>query len=212
MRRERIVTAALKLILKRGYDRTTLDQVAAEAGVSKGLVSYHFTKKDDLFLAVLDQMLVRLQTDLEGCCKEDSPAWDQVTMNMRNLFGSERRTRSYYTVLVEFLGQASRKKSVREHTQIIYQTHLSYMERAVMAGVRSGQFKAVDPHAAASMLVAMMEGLILQWLYNPERLSLSDAYLLCERFARDLFLPAANDQMIEAASGGATSGVAGETT
>ena len=187
-RRERIVAAARKLILKNGYDHTTLGQVAVEAGVSKGLVSYYFATKDELFKAVLESVLARLRRDLEGCCRPDRSAWEQVQLNLHNLFGSERRTRSYYTVLIDFLAQAPREKSVRDYTRVIYQTHLSYMERTVEAGVRSGEFRPVDPHAAASMLVGMMEGLILQWLYNPDRLSLAQGYALSERFARALFL------------------------
>ncbi|OPZ78216.1 MAG: putative HTH-type transcriptional regulator YfiR [Actinobacteria bacterium ADurb.Bin444] len=186
-RREAIVSAAQELILKNGYSHTTLGQVAVRAGVSKGLISYYFAKKDELFLAVLERILGRLRRDLEGCCKGDRPAWEQVQLNLKNLFGSERRTRSYYTVLIDFLAQAPRERSVRDYTRVIYQTHLTYMERTVESGVKSGEFRPVEPHAAASMLVAMMEGLILQWLYNPERLSLADGYQLCERFARELF-------------------------
>lgn len=187
-RRDCIVAAARKLILKHGYDRTTLGQVAAEAGVSKGLVSYYFCTKEELFRAVLESILSRLRRDLEACCRPDRSAWEQVQLNLRNLFGSERRTRSYYTVLIDFLAQAPREKSVRDYTREIYQTHLSYMERTVAMGVQSGEFKPVDPHAAASMLVGMMEGLILQWLYNPDRLSLTQGYELSERFARALLL------------------------
>ncbi len=198
-RREAIVNAALKLILKNGYDHTTLGQVAVQAGVSKGLVSYYFAKKDELFLAVLERILGRLRRDLEGCCRGGRSAWEQVQLNLKNLFGSERRTRGYYTVLIDFLAQAPRERSVRDYTRVIYQTHLTYLERTVESGVRSGEFRPVDPHAAASMLVAMMEGLILQWLYNPERLSLADGYQLCERFARELFFADTAFARVEAA-------------
>ncbi len=202
-RRDMIVGAALKLILKNGYGNTTLGQVAVQAGVSKGLVSYYFAKKDELFLAVLERILGRLRRDLEGCCRGGRTAWEQMQLNLKNLFGSERRTRSYYTVLIDFLAQAPREKSVRDYTRVIYQTHLTYVERTVQYGVESGEFQPVDPHAAASLLVAMMEGLILQWLYNPERLSLADGYLLCERFASELFLGNSNLARAEAGSAGA---------
>ncbi|NLE74097.1 MAG: TetR/AcrR family transcriptional regulator [Actinobacteria bacterium] len=191
-RRDMIVSAALKLILKNGYGNTTLGQVAAQAGVSKGLVSYYFAKKDELFLAVLERILGRLRSDLEACCRGGRTAWEQLQLSLKNLFGSERRTRSYYTVLIDFLAQAPREKSVGNYTRVIYQTHLTYIERIVQCGVESGEFQSVDPHSAASQLVAMMEGLILQWLYNPDRLSLADGYLLCERFARELFLGNSN--------------------
>jgi len=187
-RREGIVKAAQKLILKNGYGHTTLGQVAVQAGVSKGLISYYFPKKEHLFLAVLESIVDRLRRDLEACCREELPAWEQVKLNLKNLFGSERRTRSYYTVLIDFLAEAPREKAVRDYTRVIYQTHLSYMERTVAHGIARGEFRRTDAHAAASMLIAAMEGLILQWLYNPERLSLNDAYRICEQYAAESLL------------------------
>ena len=118
-RREAIVSAAQELILKNGYSHTTLGQVAVRAGVSKGLISYYFAKKDELFLAVLERILGRLRRDLEGCCKGDRPAWEQVQLNLKNLFGSEEYP--YYTVLT--LPAQAPERCRGDYTRVIYQTH-----------------------------------------------------------------------------------------
>lgn len=54
-REQRLLDAASELIVHYGYGKTTIDDIAAQAGVSKGAVYLHFRSKDDL----LDQLLLR---------------------------------------------------------------------------------------------------------------------------------------------------------
>lgn len=175
-RREVIVDSALRLILKKGYDGTTVDDVAAMAGVSKGLVSYHFTKKDALFRAVLERIVAKLESDLEAVHRRDLPAGERLRLYFRNLFDSEERTRHYYTVLVDFLAQAPREASVRSYTQTIYQTILRYVEMTIRDGVEAGEFRQVDVKLGAATVVALTEGFIFQWLYNPDGITLAQAH------------------------------------
>ena len=52
-REQRILDAAANLIAHYGYDKTTVDEIAREAGVSKGAIYLHFKSKEDLFEALL---------------------------------------------------------------------------------------------------------------------------------------------------------------
>jgi AcrR family transcriptional regulator len=184
-KRETIVDSALRLILRKGYDGTTVDDVAALAGVSKGLVSYHFTKKELLFRAVLERILSRLEADLEAVHLADLPARERLRLYFRNLFDSEERTRAYYTVLVDFLAQAPREDSVREYTQVIYRTILSYVQSTIDDGIKAGEFRAADSRLAASHIVALTEGFIFQWLYNPAGITLQQAFYESEAFVEE---------------------------
>jgi AcrR family transcriptional regulator len=73
-RERRILEAAGKLIAHYGYDKTTVADIAQEAGISKGAIYLHFESKEKLFDAlilyesnrVLEDMVVRIQTDPEG--------------------------------------------------------------------------------------------------------------------------------------------------
>src|ERR1700710_1633291 len=52
-RERRILDAAARLIVHYGYDKTTVDEIAREAGISKGAIYLHFKSKEDLFEALL---------------------------------------------------------------------------------------------------------------------------------------------------------------
>jgi TetR/AcrR family transcriptional repressor of nem operon len=53
--RERLIDAAYRLALRKGFDRTSVSEVIAEAGVQRGSLYHYFPGKDDLGLAVLER-------------------------------------------------------------------------------------------------------------------------------------------------------------
>lgn len=59
-RREQIITAATRAFAKAGFAATNLDDIAAEAGVSRAILYRHFESKTDLYQAVLDSACARL--------------------------------------------------------------------------------------------------------------------------------------------------------
>jgi TetR/AcrR family transcriptional regulator, fatty acid metabolism regulator protein len=181
-RREEIVRAALRLILKTGYNSVTLADIAEQVGVSKGLISYYFPKKDDVFVAVLEQIVERLTNDFQSFYSADAPAAEKLKMIFVNLFGNERRARRYYTVVIDYMAQAIRNRQVQDYTQLIYVSYRTYMERIVRDGVRSGEFHQVDPEKTASMILALMEGLMLQWFFDKKGFDLDEAYGMCVAF------------------------------
>ncbi|NGO08350.1 TetR/AcrR family transcriptional regulator [Streptomyces sp. HC44] len=65
-----LLAAATELFLAKGYDKTTMADISAAAGVARGNVYWYFNSKDDIFAAVMDRMLSReirtLNAELAG--------------------------------------------------------------------------------------------------------------------------------------------------
>jgi AcrR family transcriptional regulator len=70
-RAERILDAAAELLLRAGYRRTTVEDVAERAGVGKGTVYLHWKNREELFLAVLLRESVRSIEDLVRALEAD---------------------------------------------------------------------------------------------------------------------------------------------
>jgi AcrR family transcriptional regulator len=64
--RRRIVDAAEEVVLRDGVARLTLDAAAAEAGLSKGGVLYHFASRDALVAGMVDRIIVEFDRDLDA--------------------------------------------------------------------------------------------------------------------------------------------------
>jgi AcrR family transcriptional regulator len=55
--RDELLTAALKVFARRGYREASVDEIAAEAGYSKGAVYWHFSGKEDLLVTLIDERI-----------------------------------------------------------------------------------------------------------------------------------------------------------
>ena len=87
-KRSRLVQTAAKLVYERGFRKTRLADIAAEAGVPSGNVYYYFKTKDEIGVAVMEQRLAELHTVLEICDRADAPkdrlqAFIQMTFDNR---------------------------------------------------------------------------------------------------------------------------------
>ncbi len=63
--REKLLAAAETVILEKGVAHLTLDAVAAESGISKGGLLYHFASKDALVVALVENLVASIEADLE---------------------------------------------------------------------------------------------------------------------------------------------------
>ncbi|HZJ02801.1 MAG TPA: TetR/AcrR family transcriptional regulator [Thermoleophilia bacterium] len=189
VRREEIVDAALRLILDMGYNQVTLADIAARVGVSKGLISYYFPRKEDVFLAVLELIEGRLSHDFEGFCRAEASSPEKIMMIFNNLFGNEKRARRYYTVVIDYMAQAIRTPQVQQYTQEIYNSYRTYMERIVEDGIERGEFRSVNVQRATSMILGLMEGLVLQWFFDRHGFDLEAAYDMCVDLMNELLMP-----------------------
>ncbi|MBZ4416630.1 TetR/AcrR family transcriptional regulator [Myxococcus sp. RHSTA-1-4] len=70
--RARLITAGIRVLAERGYDATTVKEVAREAGVNQGLVHYYFGSKDALLLAVAQEARLQYMTELKKL-REETP-------------------------------------------------------------------------------------------------------------------------------------------
>src|SRR3954470_23930671 len=64
--REGILAAALDLFSELSFDGATTREIAARAGVTQGLVNYHFSSKDELWRAAVDGLFAELSVALDG--------------------------------------------------------------------------------------------------------------------------------------------------
>lgn len=82
-RREQIVTAAVRLFSESGYFRTTIDDIAKEADVSKGLVYLYFKDKNDLLFYALRFVLDMYESDVASLLERYEDPLARLRMSLR---------------------------------------------------------------------------------------------------------------------------------
>lgn len=83
---ERIVAAALQSFGTRGYEATSLDQLAAELGVTKQTILYHHSSKAELLDAVIDRASAELTETFHRVLSGAGQSWDRVDALVRAVF------------------------------------------------------------------------------------------------------------------------------
>ena len=64
-RADRILDAAAELMLRWGYNKTTIDDIARQAGVAKGTIYLHWKSREDLFTALMQREYIRVAEDIK---------------------------------------------------------------------------------------------------------------------------------------------------
>jgi len=82
--RQQIIDAAVLLIADQGYSSTSVEEIAASAGVAKGSVYYNFGSKDEMFTAILTEGVGRLTTALRSASAglEGAPALEALVTEL----------------------------------------------------------------------------------------------------------------------------------
>ena len=164
--RARILDSAIKLFSSRGYNKASVDDICAEAEISKGAFYHHFESKQALFLALLDGWLQTIDHAIETSKDKTAP---ETFMQMTEAFPYFFETAGEgLPMFLEFWLQASRDKKVWEASIAPYRRYHKYFTSLIKKGVEEGSFVEVDPELTARMIVSTAMGLFLQSLLDPK--------------------------------------------
>jgi AcrR family transcriptional regulator len=163
--RGRILDAAVRRFAIAGYDATSVDDICAEAGVSKGAFYHHFPTKQSIFLALMQGWLGMIDLGMEAVRKESVP---ETLISMTNLLpGVFAAAEDRLPMFLEFWLQASRDETVWKAIIAPYRHYQEHFSKLIQAGMDEGSLKPVEPKVAAQVIVSLAVGLVLQGVLDP---------------------------------------------
>jgi AcrR family transcriptional regulator len=132
----RIVHAARTRFLEDGVDGASLRRIARDAHTNIGMIYYYFPSKDDLFLAVVEEIYERILADVEVTLKTTSRFEDRVRGMYARLYAmSETEVEVIRLVAREALSSSARLERL---IQRFRRGHIALMLETVAAGMRDG--------------------------------------------------------------------------
>lgn len=188
LNRERILAVARSVFLRKGYHATSVDEIAEEAGFSKGVVYSQFGSKADFFLALLKRRIeeraaLNLEAALQGTLEDSMQTLLSLTERARKADGA-------WTLLVlEFRILAARDPDLR--------TRYSAMHRRTVEGLEAviQQLKAKAEHPPAfetsdlaRLVIAIDNGYALEESIDPEGWSTAPGRMALRSLFEDLVL------------------------
>lgn len=166
--RHRILVAARREFDKRGVDAVSLRTIARKAGTTIGMIYYYFPTKDELFLAVIEDVYALVLPDIAGLLAADAPLRDKLARVMRRLAGGSDAERAVMRIAVrDALISPARRARLFERFQ---RGHIPLVLQAMVRAERSGEVRTDVPTAMklfSAGAVAVLGSLVMQHLPLP---------------------------------------------
>jgi len=163
--RERLLGAARRVFVERGFHAATLDEVAEEAGHTKGAVYSAFESKADLFLAIFEERTRRRAEELRRIATRVSSLTELAQAGERLWIATLRNEREWSLLLVEFEVYAARDAVLRERLAGILGLFRSAMREAIEAvAAASGERLTVPAEQLTVATLALGNGFMLEGL------------------------------------------------
>ena len=169
--RTRILASALALFAKRGYDRTTFNDIAARLKLTKGAVYWHFESKEALLMALLDEMLAKFRRQIAALLPPGETSFeglsfpvvaDMMVRNAVQIIGDAKGT-AFFLLIHEQIKWADASMAKVRDDLLKNQRFGPWaaFRMAVENDVREGRVrKDVDPVQVACVCIAMWDGLV----------------------------------------------------
>ena len=173
-----LLVAARRVFLARGYYAATLEQIADEAGFSKGVVYSRFASKADMFLALLEDRIgeraaqnARAATELAG-----SGDFDALLDLAQQ---AERAAPGWRLLVTEFRIHAARDPELNRRYAALHARAVEGIARALVSiSEGPGETLPSPPRQLAELVLAIEAGLALEQSANPDALGGPDLPVL----------------------------------
>jgi len=182
--RNAILDAAEKIFYRHGVTRTSLEQIAKAAGVTRGAVYWHFKDKIELCQAMLQRVFLPQEDVLERLASGDSrtPLEDlrKACCDTLKLIGTDRRRQRVVSILTYRCEYVEEMEAVMRRRRMC-KDHM--LERSRILFERAKKLKQLSPlwtpRLAATGLQALMHGLIVSGLERRKDFALATSGPAC---------------------------------
>ena len=169
-RRMSILTAAEKVFDARGYAEATMEEVAEQAGISKGNIYNYFQDKHHLFGQVFTMSLATHKAEMERIATEPGSATEKLQRFLDLWFQRLCYYKRVGRLILEFWATAAREEregDLAVRLRELYFADRSHVASIIARGIQTGEFgRSFTPDVGASLILAVVDGITVHSLLN----------------------------------------------
>ncbi|TYP73367.1 TetR/AcrR family transcriptional regulator [Paenibacillus methanolicus] len=155
--KKRIALRAKSLFEQKGYSATTMDEIVATAGTSKGSIYYHFKRKDELFLYILE-LTMQEWTDKWARLSAPLQTATEKLYALAELFATDFQN-PLMKAAEEFSGSETADPDI--HARLVEMTRMHYpiLQELLEEGITRGEFEPFDTRELMYVVLGLLGGL-----------------------------------------------------
>ena len=184
-RKHAILEAASAVFARLGLHAARMEDIVAETGLSKGTLYWYFQSKDEIVRALLRRLFTGELKKLQALQVRDGSLSEGLLLFVQQYTQQLIRLSWLMPMTLDFYALATRKQWVRQFLQEYYQDFRKVLIDLIQQGITQGEFQTMQPEEAAIALIALIDGLTIAWLIDPQAIDLdvqgqAAAHLLLE--------------------------------
>lgn len=175
-RRQELIDAGIRCLGEGGISNFTINQICKQAKVSRGLINHHFESKDDLLLCIYGQMTAYLvETDT------DASAQQHIADSIKKSFDQNSFEKSNLRAWLAIWGEVATHTELRQLHESRYQVYKSNLANSIDELAKEKSI-IIDAESVARQLIALIDGLWLEYCLHSNSFSLDAARNDCYQF------------------------------
>jgi AcrR family transcriptional regulator len=167
-RAQALLRSAYQVITRQGSHRLTLQDVADEARVSKGMVLYYFKTKENLFLTTMRYALERTADRIRERIAGGDDPHQVIAALVDAIFIDPERNRDFFLLYIDLIEHTARVPSFSRLSSLATEIINGLYEEVIRDGVARGGLAVDDPVVAAAAMRAQIDGTFLSWLLEAD--------------------------------------------
>jgi AcrR family transcriptional regulator len=157
-RRTQIVDCAIETIAELGFAKASVDQIARRAGVSKGVITYHFPSKEEIVDAIIAKVVAAGRAYMNPRILAATSAAGRLRAYIESDLDFIGLHRKPLIALVEIAMGARRADGSLVIGPNLLALRLAGLEELLYAGQRSGEFRPFNPRVMALTIIQAIDG------------------------------------------------------
>lgn len=171
-RKLQISQAAFDVISLKGYNSFTIEDIANQAGLSKGGVLHYFKTKEDILIFLLENIYNLIAVNIKKRTEKYRTSEKKLKAIMIAFIVTAKLYPAIYTVIVDFWAQISVNDRVRNINTKIYDIMCNEVKRIIDTGMEMREFNQVDSANTSFIIVSMIMNVAIQCTFNPSKLNI----------------------------------------
>ncbi|MCG5212048.1 TetR/AcrR family transcriptional regulator [Streptosporangium sp. KLBMP 9127] len=167
-RRAQIIDSAIEVIAEAGFGKASLALIAKHAGISKGVISYHFAGKDELMEEVVDQVYADVVTFALARMADQETALGLLRTQILTVAEHMRGHRTRLKALNEIFHNLRRPDGTPRYGIESSEELFRSLEQIYLLGQQTGEFREFDIRVMAISHSASVDSMFAYWSAHPE--------------------------------------------
>lgn len=184
-RREQIIEATRRVMVKRGINMMRVSDIAKVAKVSPGIVHYYFETKEDLIRETFEDSFTQSIERRRSILDQNLAVEEKLNALIKSYVPMDDRTKQTWHVWLELWVGALQDEELRKVNDGAYGTWRAMIGEVIEEGQQQGIFRTKGTEPIVNQLVSMIDGLAVQVMLRSTVITAEEMNRLCSLFIED---------------------------